>query len=216
MNTTEHRPLEDKLVVASHNAGKVAEIAELIAPFDLAALSAAELSLEEPEETGVTFEENAALKALAAARTTGLPSLADDSGLAVEALDGAPGIHSARWAGPERDFVLAMRNLEEALQQKKALEDSSRRARFISVLCLAFPDGATEFFRGEIGGHLVWPPRGTNGFGYDPMFRPDGETLTFGEMTPEQKHGPREGGPGLSHRARAFADFAERRLGARA
>jgi len=204
--------LQGKIVVASHNAGKIREIADLIAPYALKAVSAGDLGLDEPEETGSTFAENAELKARAAAEASGLPALSDDSGLAVDALDGKPGIHSARWAGPDRDFNRAMRNVEEALQRAGATTEDKRGAHFVSVLCLAFPEGPSEFYEGIVDGTLVWPPRGANGFGYDPMFLPHGETLTFGEMTAEQKHGPRDSGPGLSHRARAFHDFADRRL----
>jgi XTP/dITP diphosphohydrolase len=201
---------DHRLVVASHNAGKVREIRELLSPFGIETVSAAELDLAEPEETGTSFEENAELKALAAARASGLPALADDSGLEVAALDGAPGIHSARWAGSGRDFAMAMRNIEEELQQMGAVAPEQRRARFVAVLCLARPDGETRFFRGEVDGTLVWPPRGNKGFGYDPMFRPDGYDITFGEMEADEKHGwSRGGSPALSHRARAFETFAD-------
>jgi XTP/dITP diphosphohydrolase len=181
-----------RLVVATHNPGKLVEIADLLAPFAVEALSAGTLGLPEPEETGDTFEANAALKAHAAAAASGLPSLADDSGLVVPALDGAPGIYSARWAGPGRDFAPAMRRVREELA------DRDRSAHFVAVLALAWPDRHVESFRGEVSGTLVWPPRGGRGFGYDPMFLPEGQTLTFGEMGPAEKHG-------LSHRARAFA-----------
>lgn len=205
------RLADGPLVVASHNPGKVREIGELLAPLGLSAVSAGELALAEPQETGDTYEANAALKALAAARASGRAALADDSGLSVDALDGQPGIHSARWAGPERDFMLAMRRVEEALRARGARNPEARRARFVSVLCLAFPDGETHLFRGEVTGTLVWPPRGEKGFGYDPMFLPDGHALTFGEMAAAQKHGIAWSGGhgrGLSHRARAFAAFA--------
>jgi XTP/dITP diphosphohydrolase len=202
----------DRLVVASHNPGKVREIEELVRPFGLTIATAAALGLDEPEETGTTFEENAALKALAAARTSGLPALADDSGLAVDALGGDPGIYSARWAGPSKDFAIAMRLVEDKLQDLGATAPEQRKARFVAVLCLAFPDGASEFFRGEVEGTLVWPPRGAQGFGYDPMFLPDGYEDTFGEMSADAKHGWSHGGDGLSHRARAFARFARARL----
>lgn len=199
-----------KLVVATHNAGKLAEIRDLIAPYGLEAVSAGELELPEPEETGETFEANAALKALAAAQASGLPALADDSGLCVAALGGQPGIFSARWAGEDKDFARAMRNVEELLAQSGS---DDRRAHFVAALCLAWPDGHTETVRGEVHGTLVWPPRGTRGFGYDPMFLPEGETRTFGEMDAEEKHGWRHGeGEGLSHRARAFSAFAARCL----
>ncbi|MEM8837041.1 MAG: RdgB/HAM1 family non-canonical purine NTP pyrophosphatase [Pseudomonadota bacterium] len=202
------------LVVASHNQGKVREINDLIAPFGLEAKSASELDLPEPEETGTTYEANALLKAEAAAKATGLPSLSDDSGFAVDALDGDPGVYSARWAGPDKDFGRAMRNVEEKLEQAGATDPDARRARFIAVLCLAFPDGHHEMFRGEVEGLAVWPPRGDKGFGYDPMFLPDGHERTFGEMTADEKHGWKPAFMGetvapLSHRARAFKMFAE-------
>ncbi|MBB5751826.1 RdgB/HAM1 family non-canonical purine NTP pyrophosphatase [Prosthecomicrobium pneumaticum] len=197
------------LVVATHNAGKLAEIEAMVAPFGLKAVSAGALGLPEPEETGSTFEENAALKAHAAAQASGHIALADDSGLAVDALGGDPGIYSARWAGPDKDFARAMRNVEEGLQRAGATTPQGRGARFVAVLCLAAPDGRAEFFRGEVEGTLVWPPRGDKGFGYDPMFLPEGETRTFGEMSSEEKHGLDDP---LSHRARAFALFAAARL----
>ncbi len=187
-------------MVASHNAGKVREIKELLAPFGIEAISAADLDLAEPEETETSFAGNARLKAQAAARASGLPALSDDSGLAVEALDGAPGIHSARWAGPDRDFALAMRNVEERLQARGATSPDKRHAHFTCALCLAWPDGEAQVFEGRIDGTLVWPPRGTRGFGYDPVFLPEGEGETFGEMEPQRKHA-------MSHRARAFALF---------
>lgn len=180
----------------------------MIRPYDLIAVSVNELGLAEPEETGSTFEANAEIKAIAAAKAAGLPALADDSGLCVDALGGQPGILSARWAGPDKDFARAMRNVEEQLQQAGAAEDAARAARFVAVLCLAWPDGATETWRGEIEGTMVWPPRGTFGFGYDAAFRPEGHDLTFGEMTADEKHGWQPGQTPLSHRARAFAAFA--------
>ena len=186
-----------RLVIASHNAGKVREIAFLLKPYDAQIVSAAELGLAEPEETGTTFAANAELKALAAARAAGSPALADDSGLAVKALDGQPGIHSARWAGPERDFAAAMGRIEHALGP-----DADRRARFVSALTLAWPDGHRETREGRVTGTLVWPPRGDNGFGYDPMFQPDGLEITFGEMSPDDKHA-------ISHRANAFRKLIE-------
>ncbi len=201
-----------RLVVATHNAGKLREIRELLAPFGFDTVSAGELDLPEPEETGVTFEENAVLKAQAAASAADLPALADDSGLAVDALDGAPGIHSARWAGPDRDFDRAMRNLEEELQKKSATDPDKRTARFVAALAIAWPDGHVETVRGEIEGTLVWPPRGERGFGYDPMFLPEGFDRTFGEMSAEEKHGGDRNDPAnppLSHRARAFAALVE-------
>jgi XTP/dITP diphosphohydrolase len=196
-----------RLLAATHNAGKVAELRDLLAPFALSVVSAADLGLEEPEETGATFQANAELKALAAATGSGLPALADDSGLEVHVLDGAPGIYSARWAGPERNFALAMQRLSDELRERGGwTQPPGPRANFTAVLCLAWPDGAAEGFEGRVYGHLVWPPRGDRGFGYDPMFVADGETLTFGEMEPARKHA-------ISHRARAFAQFSQACLG---
>jgi XTP/dITP diphosphohydrolase len=206
----------DRLVVASHNKGKLAEIAELIGPYGLNARSAADHGLPEPAETGTTFEENAYIKAFTAASGTGLPALSDDSGLEVDALDGAPGVYTADWAeqpGGGRDFHHAMRLTEEKLQAAGATDPARRTGRFVSVICLAWPDGHAEYFRGEIEGTLIWPPRGEMGFGYDPMFVPEGETRTFAEMTQAEKNGtaaPR------SHRARAFAKFEQAMLGKRA
>jgi XTP/dITP diphosphohydrolase len=189
-----------RLVVASHNPGKVWEIKELIAPYGFDAVSAADLNLAEPEETEPTFEGNARLKALAAASGAGLPALADDSGLEVDALGGAPGIFSARWAGPGKDFALAMQRVHDALAEKGAWDGLPPRANFVSVLCLAWPTGEHRLFEGRVYGTLRWPPRGGNGFGYDPMFVPDGERLTFGEMEPAAKYA-------ISHRTRAFEAF---------
>lgn len=201
------------IVVASHNAGKIAEIADLIGPFGFSARSAAELKFAEPDETGTTFEENAAIKALASARAAGMPALSDDSGLVVDALDGAPGVYTANWAEREdgsRDFAMAMEKVEKALAERGATTPEQRSGRFVSVLCLAWPDGHTEMFRGEVEGTIVWPPRGTKGFGYDPVFQPEGFDTTFGEMTSEQKHGWKPGdAQALSHRARAFKIFVE-------
>ncbi len=214
------RKLEgQQLIVATHNKGKVAEINDLIAPFGLVARSAAELGLPEPEETGTTFEENAFIKAMSAAKATGLPALSDDSGLCVDALDGAPGVYTADWAQmPDggRNFAAAMQKVEDALGNAGALEPEKRTGRFVAVLCLAWPDGHAEYFRGEIEGTLVWPPRGTRGFGYDPVFLPEGHLQTFGEMDASAKHGweAGRGDLGLSHRARAFAKFATACLGA--
>jgi XTP/dITP diphosphohydrolase len=205
-----HRMLQPgRLVLASHNAGKLREFRELLAPYGYEVISVGELDLPEPEETGTTFEANAELKAVAAAAASGLPSLADDSGFCAAALGGAPGIYSARWAGPEKDFAMAMRNVEEKLQQLGATALDQRRGSFVAVLCLAWPDGHKEFFRGEVEGQIVWPPRGEKGFGYDPMFQPDGHDRTFGEMTSDEKHGWSHSTPGLSHRARAFAAFSK-------
>jgi XTP/dITP diphosphohydrolase len=186
--------LTGRLVVASHNAGKVREIAALLAPLGVEAVSAASLGLPEPEETEPTFAGNAALKAHAAAKASGLPALADDSGLEVAALDGAPGVHSARWAGPGRDFGAAMKRVREQMQAKKATD---RSARFVCALALAQPSGNVQVFEGEARGQIVWPPRGDKGFGYDPIFEPLGHTQTFGEMSHEEKLP-------LTHRARAF------------
>lgn len=201
------------IVVASHNAGKIREINDLIGPLGFTAKSAAELNFDVPEETGTTFEENAAIKALASAKAAGIPALSDDSGLVVDALDGAPGVYTADWAETgdgTRDFAMAMQKVETALVEKGATEPSARGARFVSVLCLAWPDGHTETFRGEVEGTLVWPPRGTSGFGYDPVFRPEGYDVTFGEMSAEEKHGWKPGDEAaLSHRARAFKLFVE-------
>ena len=205
-----------KIVVASHNKGKLAEIAELIAPFGLEAGSAADYGLPEPAETGTTFEENAYIKAFAAASATGLPALSDDSGLVVDALDGAPGVYTADWAetGNGRDFAMAMRKVEDLLQEKGAVTPDARTGRFVAVLCLCWPDGHAEYFRGEVEGTLVWPPRGERGFGYDPVFQPEGYDETFGEMPASQKHSweAGRGDLGLSHRARAFARFANAML----
>lgn len=189
-----------KLVVASHNVGKVWEINQLIAPYGLMAVSAGELGLSEPEETELTFVGNALLKARAAMQGSGLPALADDFGLEVAVLNGAPGIYSARWAGPGKDFGLAMRTVSDEITALDGWVAPGPRANFISVLCLAWPDATHQVFEGKVFGTLVWPPRGGNGFGYDPMFVADGETLTFGEMEPASKYA-------ISHRTRAFAKF---------
>ena len=197
---------DEKLVIASHNSGKLVEIADLLAPFNVETLGAGSLGLAEPEETGLTFIANAELKALASATVSGLPALADDSGLAVDALDGAPGIYSARWAekpSGERDFQFAMHKVEMALAQKPV---EPRTASFICALALAWPDGHVESFEGKVDGTLVWPLRGLHGFGYDPMFLPLGGDLTFGEMQPEAKHA-------VSHRADAFTQLVEQCFG---
>jgi XTP/dITP diphosphohydrolase len=209
-------PLGKKIVVASHNEGKLREFAGLLGPFGFEAKSAKDYGLPEPEETGTTFEENACIKALAAAKAIGLPALSDDSGLCVDALDGAPGVYTANWAEtPEgtRDFAVAMQRTEVALHEVGAALPAQRKGRFVAVICLAFPDGEAEYYRGEAEGTLVWPPRGELGFGYDPVFLPDGFDKTFGEMSAEEKHGWKPGQPtALSHRARAFQKFAEARL----
>jgi XTP/dITP diphosphohydrolase len=184
----------DRLVIASYNEGKVRELAELFAPFGVGCISAAGLGLPEPEETGETFAENAALKALVAAKASGMLALSDDSGLEVEALNGAPGIHSARWGGAERDFGRAMARVHCEME---AAGTANARANFTCALALAAPDGTAQIFEGKVFGRLTWPPRGRNGFGYDPIFMPDGYNETFGEMEPELKNR-------LSHRMRAF------------
>jgi len=189
-----------KLVVASHNPGKVREIGDLIRPYGLEAVSAGELGLPEPEETEVTFTGNAELKARAAATRANLPALADDSGLEVHALGGAPGIYSARWAGASKDFNVAMAKVMEELTARDALSNDQRKANFTCALSLAWPDGHCDTFEGKVFGHLVWPMRGEKGFGYDPIFVPDGHEVTFAEMEPEAKHA-------MSHRAHAFGQF---------
>ena len=195
----------DRLLIASHNRGKIDELRALLEPVGLPVTSSADLELDDPEETGTSFEENALIKARAGHAATGLASLSDDSGLCVEALGGDPGIYTARWAGPEKDFMMAMRTVEEKLQAAGATTPQQRRASFVAVLALIRADGSEEIFRGEVEGTLVWPPRGEQGFGYDPIFQPDGHDLTFGEMDADEKHGwvPGES-TGLSHRARAF------------
>jgi XTP/dITP diphosphohydrolase len=203
-----HRQLAGRVVIATHNVGKLREMRELLAPHGIDAVSAAELRLVEPEETGASFQDNARIKALAAARASGLPAFADDSGLAVDALGGAPGIQSARWAGEDRNFMRAMESIESMLREHGAERPALRKAQFVSALCLAWPDGHVEEFEATVDGTLVWPPRGTAGFGYDPMFLPDGHARTFGEMTPDEKHGLPPNGQGLSHRARAFLKLA--------
>jgi len=204
-----HRQIEGRLVIATHNPGKLAEMRELLAPHGVEAISAGDLGLGEPEETGDSFEANARIKAIAAASATRLPAFADDSGIVVEALDGAPGIYSARWAGETKDFNAAMARIERLLQERGATTPDKRRAHFVSALCVAWPDGHLEEVEGRADGTLVWPPRGTAGFGYDPMFLPEGHIRTFGEMTSVEKHGLPPLGLGLSHRARAFVKLAE-------
>ncbi len=189
----------DRLVIASHNRGKIREIGELLAPWQIEVLAAPDLGISDPEETETSFEGNARLKALHVAKASGLPALADDSGLEVAALDGQPGIYSARWAETEngsRDFRHAMARVHAALRERSAPEPW--RARFVCALALAWPDGECAVFEGEVKGRIVWPPRGDRGFGYDPIFLPDGEAETFGEMEPARKHA-------MSHRADAFA-----------
>ena len=205
MRPTAHKLMRgQRLVVASHNPGKIREIGDLIQPFGVVAVSAGTLGVSEPEETETTFAGNARLKALHSANATGLPALSDDSGLEVDSLGGDPGIYSARWAGPSKDFQLAMQKVADAVTAKGAWNAAGRtpgpRANFTAALCVAWPDGSTRVFEGKVFGGLVWPPRGSLGFGYDPMFLADGETDTFGEMAPEKKHA-------ISHRARAFKLF---------
>lgn len=187
----------EKLVLATHNPGKVMEIGHMLAPYGIDVVSAGDLGLPEPEETGTTFTENAVLKAILAAQAANLPALADDSGLCVNALGGNPGVYSARWAGPDKNFAKAMEKINGTLETT-----TDRSAYFACVLALAWPDGDCEIFEGRIDGELVWPPRGANGFGYDPMFVPQDDTLTFGEMKPEEKQK-------ISHRARAFEKFIQ-------
>jgi XTP/dITP diphosphohydrolase len=206
------RRITGQLVIATHNPGKLAEMRELLSPHGVTAISATDLNLAEPEETGDSFAANAKIKAVAAATAAKLPAFADDSGLVVEALDGAPGIHSARWAGPSKDFNAAMTRIERLLAERGATQPSRRKAHFVSALCVAWPDGHLEEVEARVDGTLVWPPRGTAGFGYDPMFLPDGQMRTFGEMTSIEKHGLPPLGMGLSHRARAFVKLAERCL----
>ncbi|MEP7211231.1 MAG: RdgB/HAM1 family non-canonical purine NTP pyrophosphatase [Alphaproteobacteria bacterium] len=193
-----------RIIAATHNPGKVKELNELLAPLGFNPVSASELGLPEPDETADTFQGNAELKALAAARTAGEPALADDSGLAADGLSGAPGIYSARWAGPGKDFGVAMQKVEDGLAAETTSDgEVDRRASFVSVLSLAWPDGHVESFEGIVRGQLVWPPRGDRGFGYDPIFVPEGETETFGEMDPARKQS-------ISHRAVAFAKLKAR------
>lgn len=190
----------DRLVVATHNPGKVWEINKLLEPYGLAAVSAGDLGLEEPVETETTFEGNASLKAVFAAKGANLPALADDSGIEIDALDGAPGVYTADWAGPDRDFSFAMERVNRELVERQDWQGEPLKANFISVLCLAWPDGEVQFFKGRVDGDIVWPPRGGNGFGYDPMFVAEGHAQTFGEMEPASKYA-------ISHRTRAFDHF---------
>ena len=203
------RKLTGRVVIATHNPGKLAEMRELLAPFGVSAQSAGELGLSEPKETGRTFAANAVLKALAAAKATDRPAFADDSGLVVDALGGKPGIHSARWAGEDKDFRFAMNKIQTLLIERGAKSPEQRRVHFIAALCLAWPDGHVEQFEGRVDGVAVWPPRGDKGFGYDPLFKPDGFYRTFGQMSAEEKHGLPPKGQGLSHRARAFVKLAQ-------
>ena len=208
------RRLAGRVVIATHNPGKLAEMRDLLGPFGVQVVSAGELGLPEPDETGTTFAENAAIKAHAASRAADLPALADDSGVCVLALDGAPGLFSARWGGPAKDFGAAMARVEAELARRGT---ENRRAHFVSALVIAWPDGHEELFEGRVHGTLVRPPQGGRGFGYDPMFRPDGHERTFGEMSAAEKHGidfaAADPSP-LSHRARAFLLLARACLGA--
>lgn len=203
----------DRLVLATHNGGKLKEFRQLMEPFGLDIVSAGELGLPEPEETGTTFNENAHTKAFAAAKATGSLALSDDSGLSVDALDGAPGVYTADWAiqpDGRRDWQIAMQKVEDAIRKSGKTAENQRTGRFVAVLCLCNPQGEAVYFRGEAEGHLVWPPRGADGFGYDPAFRPLGHMRTFGEMTAEEKHGWKPGDAhALSHRARAFKALFE-------
>jgi len=204
-----HRQITGKLVIATHNPGKLAEMRELLSPHGVEAVAAGELGLSEPAETGDTFQSNARIKAVAAAKAAQLPAFADDSGIVVDALGGAPGIYSARWAGPNKDFNAAMAQVERLLRERGAMMPGQRGAHFVSALCVAWPDDHLEEVEARVDGTLVWPPRGTAGFGYDPMFMPDGFDRTFGEMSSIEKHGLPPLGLGLSHRARAFVKLAE-------
>ena len=204
-----HRKIGGPLVIATHNPGKLAEMRELLMPYGIAVSSAGELGLSEPPEDGTTFRANARGKALSASVSSGMPAFADDSGLVVDALEGEPGIYSARWAGQEKDFVRAMEMVEERLRARGAQSPAQRRAHFVSALCVAWPDRHVEEFEAAVDGTLVWPPRGNEGFGYDPMFLPDGHARTFGEMSRREKHALPPAGRGLSHRARAFLKLAE-------
>jgi len=199
----------DRLLLASHNKGKLKEFQELFEPFGLEIVSAGELGLPEPEETGTTFVENARIKAHAAASASGMLALSDDSGLCVDALGGDPGVYTANWAGPNRDFTHGMKRVEDALQAANATTPGQRRGAFNATLCLAHPDGRDWIFEGRVDGTLVWPPRGDLGHGFDPVFMPDGYDITFGQMPSEMKHSWSPGEKGLSHRARAFAKFVE-------
>lgn len=206
------RPLSGRVVIATHNAGKLAEMRELLGPYGLALVSAGELGLPEPEENGMMFAENAAIKAHAAAKASGLPAIADDSGLAVDALDGAPGLFTADWAGIPRDWLRAMARVKAELDAREVVMEGAA-ARFVSALVVAWPDGETLIAEGRCYGHLTWPPRGEAGFGYDPVFVPEGHHRSFSELTAAEKHGIQaEGGQltGLSHRARAFIRLIEK------
>ncbi len=199
--TAQHRILTGKVVIATHNKGKLVEMRELMAPFGIELVSAGDLGLPEPDETGYMFSENAAIKAHAAATASGLPALADDSGLCVDALDGAPGLFSANWAGPGKDFKPAMARVLAEMAKRGATAPEQRKAHFVSALVIAWPDGHEELFEGRVHGRIVDAPRGTGGFGYNPIFQPDGYDVTFAEMTSTVKSGVDDA---LSHRAKAF------------
>ena len=203
------RRITGRLVIATHNPGKLAEMRDLLAVYGIEAVSAGELGMTEPDESGTTFRANARIKAEAAAKVSKMPAFADDSGLAVDALGGDPGVYSARWAGPDKDFRLAMNKIQSLLIARGAKSAEQRRGHFVSALCVAWPDGHVEEFEATVDGTIVWPPRGTLGFGYDPLFKPDGHDRTFGEMPAEEKHGLPPRGRGLSHRARAFLKLAD-------
>lgn len=203
------RKLAGPVVIATHNPGKLAEMRELLAPFGIAVQSAGELGLAEPDETGKTFAANARIKAIAATKITGKPAFADDSGLVIDALGSDPGIHSARWAGPDKDFRFAMNKIQTLLIECGAKTPEQRRAHFMAALCLAWPDGHVEEFEGRVDGVAVWPPRGDRGFGYDPLFMPNGHERTFGQMSANEKHDLPPKGEGLSHRVRAFMKLAD-------
>jgi len=202
----------DRLVLATHNAGKLKEFQELFEPFGLELVSAGELGLPEPDETGTTFAENARIKAHAAAQGSGMLALSDDSGLCVDALNGDPGVYTADWAGVPRNFAHAMKRVEDALQAANATSPGLRKGSFNATLCLAHPDGRDVIYAGKCNGTLVWPPRGEQGHGYDPVFMPDGYDITFGQMPAEMKHSWSPGQQGLSHRARAFSLFVENQI----
>jgi XTP/dITP diphosphohydrolase len=203
------RRITGRLVIATHNPGKLVEMRDLLAIYGIEAVSAGELGLAEPDETGTTFRANARIKAEAAAKAARIPAFADDSGLVVDALGGDPGIYSARWAGPDKDFRLAMNKIQSLLVERGATSAERRHGHFVSALCVAWPDGHVEEFEATVDGTIVWPPRGTLGFGYDPLFKPDGHDRTFGEMPADEKHGLPPRGKGLSHRARAFLMLAD-------
>jgi XTP/dITP diphosphohydrolase len=204
-----HRRIAGCLLIATHNPGKLGEMRELLAPYKIDAISASDMGLPEPDESGTSFRANARIKAEAAAKAADLPAFADDSGLVVDALGGAPGIYSARWAEPDKNFLAAMETIEQQLREAGATSPAQRTAHFVSALCVAWPDGHVEEFEARVDGTIVWPPRGDKGFGYDPVFLPDGHARTFGEMPSEEKHGLPLKGKGLSHRARAFLKLAE-------